>query len=81
MSKLLRLYTLVYQRNHGLLPHGSNTLLHGTNSGEAHHFGIGSLAGACQRMSAMTLAVLSLARAAVRSKSVVPEFTAMSAHR
>ena len=26
-------YTLVYQRNHGLLPHGSNTLLHGTNSG------------------------------------------------
>ena len=27
-------YTLVYQRNHGLLPHSSNTLLHGTNSNE-----------------------------------------------
>ena len=33
-------YTLVYQRNHGLLPHGSNTLLHGANSNEVIHFGL-----------------------------------------
>ena len=64
-------YTLVYQRNHGLLPHSSNTLLHGTNSPEAHHFGIGSAGPPAD--AAMTLAGAVLARAAVRPKSVAPE--------
>jgi hypothetical protein len=67
-----RSYTLVYQRNHGRLPHGSNTLLHGTNSGGTYHFAIGN---AAYRYSRRRLPGAALARglAVARSKSVAPE--------